>query len=385
MLKRVLIGLLVLSGSFVGGFAGLRYVGKNDLSLFMQARPAPTPASASNNTPMTDIVALNERFGQIAKKVLPTVVYVEARKESNRPGGGRDEEESGSGVFVRFEGRAGTFVLTNQHVVNHSRPERIIVHAADGRIFRPTKLWGDEEADVAILQIDTMDVPVASLGNSDQLQIGNFVLAMGSPFGLNQTVTHGILSARERGQISLGSTIRIKDFLQTDAAINPGSSGGPLVNLNAEVVGINTAIASPNGSNTGVSFSIPINLYKRIALQLLEKGRVSRGYLGVQLSNTYEPSEALRLGLDRANGALVEAIYPNTPGQRAGLRVGDVILDADGNMVRNENHLINLISSLDPGTPLKLGVWRERKKIAITVTVGDWEGGRRELKAAQGF
>ena len=168
------------------------------------------------------------------------------------------------------------------------------------------------------------------LGDSDQVRVGQWVLALGSPFGLNQTVTHGIISARERGQISLGNTIRIKDFLQTDAAINPGSSGGPLVNLDGEVIGINTAIASPSGSNSGVAFSIPINMVKRIANQLLEKGSVTRGYLGLQVAQSFEAADADRLGLTRAQGALVEKVYNDTPAATAGLRANDVVLEVDG-------------------------------------------------------
>src|SRR5204862_1894327 len=179
--------------------------------------------------------------------------------------------------------------------------------------------------------------PTAPLGNSEQVRVGQWVLAIGSPFGLNQTVTHGIISARERGQVSLGSTIRIKDFLQTDAAINPGSSGGPLVNLDGEVIGINTAIASPSGGNTGISFSIPMNLVRKIAAQLLDKGKVTRGYLGVQLSSGFEGNEAIRLGLSQARGALVDGAHPNTPAATAGLKAKDVILEMDGKAVRNEN------------------------------------------------
>src|SRR5262249_47029015 len=159
---------------------------------------------------------------------------------------------------------------------------------SDGRILKPNKMWADPESDIAILRLNsTRDLTTAALGNSDRVRVGQWVLAVGSPFGLNQTVTHGIISARERGQVSLGNTIRIKDFLQTDAAINPGSSGGPLVNLDAEVVGLNTAIASHSGSNSGVAFSIPVNQVKRVAKQLLEKGSVSRGYLGLQLAASF--------------------------------------------------------------------------------------------------
>src|SRR5438132_880343 len=148
-------------------------------------------------------------------------------------------------------------------------------------------------------------LPTATLGNSDSARVGRWVLAVGSPFGLNQSVSHGIISARDRGQVTLGNTIRIKEFLQTDAAINPGSSGGPLIDLNGEVIGINTAIASHNGSNSGVAFSIPSNLVKRVMNQLLQQGSVTRGYLGMQLALTFDPNAALKLGMSRVRAAFV--------------------------------------------------------------------------------
>ena len=206
------------------------------------------------------------------------------------------------------------------------------------------------------------------------------MLAFGSPFGLDRTVTHGIISARDRGQVSLGSTIRIKDFLQTDAAINPGSSGGPLVNLDGEVVGINTAIASHSGSNSGVAFAIPINLVKRVVRQLVEKGSVARGYLGVHLATALESTDALRLGLDKARRALVESVYPETPAAIAGLRGNDVILEVNGVAVRNENHLINMIAGFPIGQKVRLQVWRDKRLQAINAVVGDWNQAQARLR-----
>ena len=209
------------------------------------------------------------------------------------------------------------------------------------------------------------------------------MLAVGSPFGLNQTVTHGIISARERGQISLGSTIRIKDFLQTDAAINPGSSGGPLVDLDGEVVGINTAIASNNGNNSGVAFSIPINLVKRVVGQLLQQGTVQRGYLGMQLAQTFEANDALKVGLDRLQGALVERVYPDTPAAAAGLQPNDVILQVENVAVRNDTHLINVISGLGAGQRVRMQVWRNRAMVTLEATVGDWGKAQARFQAGQ--
>src|SRR5262249_47078615 len=262
---------------------------------------------------------------------------------------------SGSGVLIRASGVRDVLVLTNNHVVAQALPQQITVSLADGRLLHPAQVWADPESDVAVLRLEGADTaPTAGLGDSGNTGVGQWVLAIGSPFVLTQTETHGIISARERGQVSLGSTIRIKDFLQTDAAINPGSSGGPLVNLDGDVIGINTAIASNSGSNSGVGFSIPINLVKRVMQQLLEKGSVTRGYLGLQVAASFEAPDAAKLGLSRAQGAWVESVYPETPAAAAGLKANDVILEIDGVEVRNENHFINLISGLPPGKNVRV-------------------------------
>jgi S1-C subfamily serine protease len=306
-------------------------------------------------------------------------VSVEAVKPPP-PGKTKPTEESGSGVIVRIDGLPGPVVVTNNHVISGSKADQITVHLADDKIYRPTKVWADPESDVAVLKIDAEGLIPAPLADSDRAREGNWVLAFGSPFGLNRTVTHGIISARDRGQVSLGSTIRIKDFLQTDAAINPGSSGGPLVNLDGEVVGINTAIASHSGSNSGVAFAIPINLVKRVVKQLYDKGAVARGYLGVHLAQTIEAADAIKLGLDRAQGALVESVYADTPAAAAGLRANDVILSVDGVPIRNENHLINHIAALPIGSRVKLQVWRDRRPAVVGAMVGDWNEAQARLK-----
>ncbi|GIW79899.1 MAG: hypothetical protein KatS3mg105_1706 [Gemmatales bacterium] len=335
--------------------------------------------------PVSNGVVERNRFEIVAERTSPAVVYIEATKlaeaPSKRGGRKRDIEESGSGVIIRGQGSYRYLVLTNNHVIADAEPEQITIHLADGRLFRPARIWADPESDVAVLHLDAANVPTAPLGNSDGVRVGEWVLAIGSPFGLNQTVTHGIISARERGQISLGSTIRIKDFLQTDAAINPGSSGGPLINMAGEVIGINTAIASNNGSNSGVAFSIPINLVKRVMKDLLEKGTVTRGYLGVQLAPTFEASDAFKLGLNRVQGALVDIVYPNTPAADAGLRAQDVILRVNDTDVRNENHLINMISRFYAGQRIRLQVWRDRRQITLYAVVGDWQKGQDRLRS----
>jgi S1-C subfamily serine protease len=380
-MKRLVFVMFLGSCSFLGGAAVMTVFPRLSASAVAQSS-GENSGGGNNNLNRT-----SEHFENVARKVSPAVVYVEATKPpqpNNSSSKKRALEETGSGVIVKVQGRPGYFVLTNNHVIEKARPNQITINLADGRLFRPSKIWADPESDVALLALDNVaNLPSAPLGDSDSVRVGQWVLAIGSPFGLNQTVTHGIISARERGQVSLGSTIRIKDFLQTDAAINPGSSGGPLVNLNGQVIGINTAIASNSGSNSGVAFSIPVTLVKRVMTQLLEKGHVSRGYLGMQLAQSFEAADALKLGLNRVQGAWVETVYTGTPAARAGLRVNDVILKVDSISIRNENHLINLISTLPPGQKIRLIVWRNRKMEALDAVVGDWAQGRSRFRTAR--
>jgi serine protease Do len=320
------------------------------------------------------LLALSDRFEAAAARVLPAVVSVEAIKpaKASAEGKGKPIEESGSGVIVRFEGRNGYYVLTNNHVIAQAHSDQITISLPDGRVYHPGQVWADPESDIAVMSVSAPALPTAALGNSDNARVGRWVLAVGSPFGLSQTVTHGIISARDRGQVSLGGAIRIKEFLQTDAAINPGSSGGPLLDMNGEVIGINTAIASHNGSNSGVAFSIPINLAKRIASQLVASGTVQRGYLGMQLAASFDGNDALKLGLDRLRGALIEKVYADSPAASAGLQVRDVILQIESVAIRNDTHLINLVSNLPPGQRVRLLVWRDSASTTIEATVGDW-------------
>ncbi len=347
----------------------------HQLTASAHAPPLPAvPVAASEDTDRLLADGLTDRFQNIIRKVSTAVVAIDAVKppETDPLSKGKPVEESGSGVMVKVPGVAGVIAITNNHVVGTAVPGKVYVTLSDGRIVQPVKIWADAESDISLLHLTDESLPSVELGDSDRVRRGQWVLAFGSPFGLNQTVTHGIISATERGQINLGSTIRIKEFLQTDAAINPGSSGGPLIDLEGRVIGINTAIASKSGDNSGVSFSIPANLVKRITAQLIEKGSVSRGYLGVQLASALAPADALRLGLDRVSGAYVEIVHPNTPAAAAGLRNGDVILRLEDVPLRDENHLINLITALPPGQRVRLEVWRERKMQTIDFTVGEY-------------
>jgi serine protease Do len=376
ILKRLALTLFLGTCAFGGGSAAVMLGPRlTSVATAQAAQPAPSGG--------TDLMRTSERFEAVARKVMPAVVAIEAKK----PAGGKRlkaEEESGSGVLIKVEGQRGVLVLTNNHVIADAGPKGITVSLSDDRIVKPVQVWADPESDVALLRLEGVDnVPTAQLGDSDSVRVGQWVLAFGSPFGLNQTMTHGIISARERGQVGLGSTIRIKDFLQTDAAINPGSSGGPLVNLDGEVIGLNTAIASHSNSSSGVAFSIPVNMVKRMTKQLLEKGSVSRGYLGMQLAESFDAADALRLGLDRVQGALVETIYPETPAATAGLKANDVVLQVDGTPIRNENHLINLITATPAGQKVRLQVWRDKRTVSLDAVVGDWTKGQGRFKPAQ--
>ncbi len=309
----------------------------------------------------------------VARLVGPTVVHIEAdtsQRSSLQVGRGRHIEEAGSGVIIQQAGNH--YVLTNRHVIRGAIPSGIKITLADGRLIYPEQVWGDPETDVAVMAISASDLAAAPTGDSDTLEIGDFVLAVGSPFGLSHSVTYGIISAKGRRDLELGdSTVKFQDFLQTDAAINPGNSGGPLVNLRGEVIGINTAIASNSGGSEGIGFAIPVNMFISIARQLIERGSVVRAFIGVNLDGTFGPTMAAQAGLQRPMGAMVNGITPNSPAAVAGLRPGDVILEFNRAPIENLSHLVNVVSMTEIGKQVPLTVLRDRKTIQTTIQVGD--------------
>ena len=207
-------------------------------------------------------------------------------------------------MIIQRKGRF--YVLTNRHVFRDAPADGIRIYLADGRQLHPQRVLEDEETDVGVLPIEAADLIASPVGDSERMEIGDFVLAVGSPFGLSHSVTFGIISARGRHDLQLGDdSVRFQDFLQTDAAINPGNSGGPLCNLRGEIIGINTAIASNSGGNEGIGFSIPINLFMAVARQLIDTGKVTRAFLGVSLDAKFGPAMAAELGMARATGTRV--------------------------------------------------------------------------------
>lgn len=267
------------------------------------------------------------------------------------------ERSLGSGFIISAEG----YILTNNHVV--AGADEIKVRLSDGREFKGEVKGADEKLDLALIRIDTKEqLPVAQLGNSDEIKVGEWVMAIGNPFGLAQTVTAGIVSATGR---VIGSG-PYDDFIQTDASINPGNSGGPLFNAEGKVIGINTAIVA---GGQGIGFAIPINMAKDVVPQLEEKGKVVRGWLGVTVQ-PITPDLARSFGLDSDKGALVADVVKDGPAARAGLRSGDIVLEFDGKKVREVNELPRYVASTAVGKAVTLKVLRDGKPQEITVTVG---------------
>ncbi len=272
----------------------------------------------------------------------------------------RQTQSLGSGVIVDA-GRG--LVITNHHVVH--RADQITVTLADGREFSATLVGSDAETDVAVIRIEADDLTALPLADSDQLRVGDFVVAIGNPFGLGQTVTSGIVSALGRSGLKVGS---YEDFIQTDASINPGNSGGALVNLRGELVGINTAILAPSGGNIGIGFAIPTNMAMAVTHQLVEHGEISRGQLGIGVQDL-TPALAEAFGLDTRNGVVVTQITPGSPAERAGLQTGDILQSLNGRPVRQASELRNSIALLRVGDTVELEVRRNGSTRTIRATV----------------
>ena len=315
---------------------------------------------------------INRTFELVAKAVSPTVVHIVAQKTVRGEEGRRLQkyEETGSGVIVRSGRAPGLYILTNHHVVENSKPAKVRIILRDGRSVLPVQIWSDDKADIAVLKLDRDDLSAARLGNSDEAPVGSWVMALGSPFGLMHSVSQGIISARGRHMQEL-QDVENQDFLQTDAAINPGNSGGPLVNMKGEVIGINNSIASNGGGNEGVGFSIPINLARWIMDELIVRGHVTRGALGVGLQPEIRPEDAVELGMDRPRGAWISKIYPSSSASKAGLLAGDVVLRFAGVEIADLNHLINTVSMAPIGHAAEVVIWRDRRELTFQVTVAD--------------
>ena len=313
-----------------------------------------------------------ERRGNILKRVArltrPNVVHIDASKVEEDGIRRRRIQEAGSGVIILLAGKP--YVMTNRHVIDGTPLSRIKIEFDDARKLSPKRVWTDKDTDLAVMQVEAENLVPARIGDSDKLEIGDFVLAMGSPFGLSHSVTYGIISAKGRRDLSLGAEgLRFQNFIQTDAAINPGNSGGPLINLRGEVVGINTAIASSSGGSEGIGFTIPINMAKVVAEQLVTTGKVVRAFFGVHLDSQFSAEAAARAGLPAPQGAHVTAITPDSPASSADVKVGDVILEFNGIRIIDDNHLVNLVGLTPVGKQVEVILYRDRKPRTIKVAV----------------
>jgi serine protease Do len=381
-LKKIVIALLM-----AGALVGLGY-GVSTAVRHSEAAPLSTTSSAVE-TPMIPV-----NFSDVAEKVRAGVVNVQVTKtvknldfgprdffggqnpfgdffgpfSQGNPPRGFQQQGVGSGFVISRDG----YILTNNHVVDGA--DQIKVKLADGKEFNGKVIGRDPKTDLAVIKIEgAADLQALPLGNSDDLKVGSWVVAVGSPFGLEQTVTAGIVSAKGR---VIGSG-PYDNFIQTDASINPGNSGGPLVNLKGEVVGINTAIIA---SGQGIGFAIPVNMAKEIVPQLEEKGHVTRGWLGVGIQEV-TPALAKSFDLKEKKGALVSQVYKDSPAEKAGIEQGDIIVQYDGKVVADSKDLPRMVASTPVGKSVTVKLLRNGKPVERDVKVGEMEEKQEMAKA----
>jgi serine protease Do len=344
-----------------------------------QAQTAPRAASAQ-------LESFRYELADLADMLIPTVVSIqtEATVKVNEFGGffgddffdqffnfgqpkqqkkprERKQQGLGSGVIVSSSGQ----ILTNNHVV--ANVDQITVTLSDKREFNAKVVGTDEQTDVAVIQIEgeVKDLPVASLGNSDALRVGEWVIAIGNPHGLSQTVTKGIVSAKGVHNRGIAS---YENFIQTDAAINPGNSGGGLFNLSGELIGVNTAILSRSGGFQGIGFAIPVNWARNIMSDLLTDGKVNRGWLGVSIQDL-NPSIAKALNLNPAKGALINEIFDGSPAEKGGMKTGDIVRSINGKAIEDANDLRNTVAALRPGENASFEILRDGKHLSLKINI----------------
>lgn len=353
------------------------------------------PQSAQAASKQAALDELSDAFVEIAEKASPAVVFIQVEKEirpgvapfggpfgafpddfferffgrgtpwprtpqPRTPSGKRVPYGQGTGFIISSDG----YIVTNHHVVGNA--DRIKVRMADKQVYEAELIGSDPNTEIAVIKIDGKDLPSIPLGDSDALRVGEWVIAIGNPFGLSHSVTSGIVSARGRGNVGIAE---YPDFIQTDAAINPGNSGGPLLNLRGQVVGVNTAIYSRSGGYMGIGFAIPVNMVKNVRDQLVETGEVAHGYLGVLIQDM-TPDLVEWFDTEDVRGALVAEVSEDSPAEDAGLKRDDIILEMDGNAVEDSSTFRSRIATTPPGTTVDLTILRKGSKLTKEVEIG---------------
>lgn len=320
-----------------------------------------------------------DSFAKAAEIAMPAVVNIFTSKEisepahpfmndpafrrffgeqfENRP---RRRSSLGSGVIVSANG----YILTNHHVVEAA--DEVEVALEDGRKAKATLIGSDPETDLAVLKVNLKDLPVITLGQSQQVRVGDVVLAVGNPFGVGQSVTMGIVSALSRSRVGINT---FEDFIQTDAAVNPGNSGGALTDTSGNLIGINTAIYSRSGGSLGIGFAIPVHSAKQIMEQIIQSGSVVRGWLGVSMQDLTEDL-AESFGLDNLTGSLIASVLKDGPADKAGIKPGDIIIAVEGKPVKSTSELLKAVAALEPGTTVAIMVIRGKQEKSVQVKVG---------------
>lgn len=374
-------------------------IGGGLIAAFAVASHSNTPVSvavrADTNPSTQRVNELSNSFADIIEKASPAVVkismtrIVKAQAQNNplmsdpffrqffggngqamRPHDQR-EEGLGSGIIVN----PGGYILTNNHVVD--KATSLKVELSDGRDFTAKVVGADPQTDVAVVKIDSSNLPILPFANSDAARVGDLCFAIGNPFGQDHTVTMGIVSAKNR---SLERGSYLQNFIQTDASINPGNSGGALINARGELIGMNTMILTGNssfggeGGNVGIGFAVPSNMAKQVMDQLIKNGKVSRGYIGIELQDL-TPDVAQQFNVPGGHGAIVGTITPGSPGQKAGLKTGDVVTGIDGKKVENADDLTLDVISHTPGSAVTLNIIRNGQPTTVQVTLGSRPGG----------
>ena len=389
---------LILAGGLLGAATGAWAGPKSG-----QVKDPENPALklTLDDTPIARDGRIAASYAEVIKKVAPSVVRVNVTQKAkmasmempdlsqippqlrrffgeqgpygapDEPSRGPKQRGLGSGVIVTADG----YVLTNNHVVEGA--DEVKVALQDGRELDAKIVGRDPKTDVAVLKVESSSLPAMALGNSERIEIGDVVLAVGNPFGIGQTVTHGIISATGRATLGLD----YEDFIQTDAAINPGNSGGALVDSQGRLIGINTAILSRSGGNQGIGFAIPVNMARDVMESLVRDGKVTRGYLGVMIQDV-NPSLAKKFNLGDAKGALVGEVTPKSPAEKAGLESGDVVTQLNGREIKDSRHLKLSVAKIRPGETASVTVLRDGDKKTVKVKMGELPGDPSVAKAS---